>query len=100
MGRTLTSAAENATESHDWRIFADFAQVLIGVAPPLYAGDPISVELDASLYALDSTTIDLCLSLFPRGEIPKTQSCREDAYAAGPARQHSHVYRHYRWKGA
>ena len=51
-------------ESRDWRIFADFAQVLIAVARPLYAGDPIGVDLDTSLYALDSTTIDLCLSLF------------------------------------
>jgi hypothetical protein len=50
--------------THDWRIFADFAQVLIGIARPMYAHDPIGVELDHSLYALDSTTIDLCLSLF------------------------------------
>ena len=55
----------DANESHDWRIFADFAQVLIGIARPLYVGDPIGVDLDATLYALDSTTIDLCLSLFP-----------------------------------
>jgi hypothetical protein len=54
-----------ANEAHDWRIFADFAQVLIGVARPLYVADPIGVDLDQSLYALDSTTIDLCLSLFP-----------------------------------
>src|SRR5579863_70724 len=50
---------------HDWRIFADFAQVLIHLARPLYLTDPIGVELDQGLYALDSTTIDLCLSLFP-----------------------------------
>jgi hypothetical protein len=49
----------------EWRIFADFAQVLIAIARPLYAGDPIGIDLDASLYAFDSTTIDLCLSLFP-----------------------------------
>jgi len=49
----------------DWRIYADFAQVLIGIARPLYADDPLGVELDQNLYALDSTTIDLCLSLFP-----------------------------------
>ena len=55
----------DANESHDWRIFADFAQVLIAIARPLYAGDPIGVDLDATLYALDSTTIELCLSLFP-----------------------------------
>src|SRR5438132_4171185 len=59
------STLADANESRDWRIFADFAQVLIATARPLYAGDPIGVDLDASLYALDSTTIDLCLSLFP-----------------------------------
>ena len=55
----------DANESRDWRIFADFAQVLIRIARPLYAADPIGVDLDRSVYALDSTTIDLCLSLFP-----------------------------------
>jgi Domain of unknown function (DUF4372)/Transposase DDE domain len=55
----------DANESRDWRIFADFAQVLIRIARPLYAADSIGVDLDHSVYALDSTTIDLCLSLFP-----------------------------------
>jgi IS4 transposase len=55
----------DANESRDWRIFADFAQVLIRIARPLYAADPIGVDLDHSVYALDSTTIDLCLSMFP-----------------------------------
>jgi hypothetical protein len=64
-GRVARSNLADANESHDWRIFADFAQVLIGIARPLYAHDPIGVDLDQSLYALDSTTIDLCLSLFP-----------------------------------
>jgi hypothetical protein len=63
-GKVSRSTLAEANESRDWRIFADFAQVLIAVARPLYAGDPIGVELDAGLYALDSTTIDLCLSLF------------------------------------
>jgi hypothetical protein len=64
-GRVARSTLADANESRDWRIFADFAQVLIGIARPLYAHDPIGVDLDQSLYALDSTTIDLCLSLFP-----------------------------------
>ena len=46
-------------------IFADFAQSLVNIARPLHAGDPLGVELDHALYALDATTIDLCLSLFP-----------------------------------
>jgi hypothetical protein len=63
-GKVARSNPADANQSRDWRIFADFAQVLIAVARPLYADDPIGVDLDASLYALDSTTIDLCLSLF------------------------------------
>src|SRR6266446_105053 len=63
--KVARSTLADANELRDWRIFADFAQVLIAIARPLYAGDPIGVDLDASLYALDSTTIDLCLSLFP-----------------------------------
>jgi len=63
--RVARSTLAEANESRDWRIYADFAQVLIGIARPLYARDPIGVDLDQSLYALDSTTIDLCLSLFP-----------------------------------
>jgi hypothetical protein len=64
-GRVARSTLADANETHDWRIFADFAQVLIRIARPLYAQDPMGVDLDQSLYALDSTTIDLCLSLFP-----------------------------------
>ena len=64
-GRVTRSTLADANETHDWRIFADFAQHLIGIARPLYAADTLGVELDASLYALDSTTIDLCLALFP-----------------------------------
>ena len=64
-GKVARSTLADANESRDWRIYADFAQVLIRIARPLYAHDPIGVDLDQSLYALDSTTIDLCLSLFP-----------------------------------
>jgi len=63
--RIARSTLADANETHDWRIFADFAQHLIGIARPLHAEDPIGVDLDHTLYALDSTTIDLCLSLFP-----------------------------------
>ena len=64
-GKVARSTLADANDAHDWRIYAAFAQVLIGIARPLYAAEPMSVELDQSLYALDSTTIDLCLSLFP-----------------------------------
>jgi hypothetical protein len=64
-GKISRSTLADANESRDWRIYADFAQVLISIARPLYATDPLGVELNQNLYALDSTTIDLCLSLFP-----------------------------------
>jgi len=64
-GTISRSTLADANRAHDWRIFADFAQVLIGRARRLYADDPIGVELEQTVYALDSTTIDLCLSLFP-----------------------------------
>ena len=64
-GKVARSTLADTNEGRDWRIYADFAQVLIGMARPLYADDPIGVDLDQSLYALDSTTIDLCLALFP-----------------------------------
>ena len=86
----------DANERRDWRIYADFAQVLIGMARPLYAEDPIGVELDQGLYALDSTTIDLCLSLFPWAPVSPAQSRGQDAYTAGSSRQHSRVYPRHR----
>ena len=64
-GKVARSTLADANESHDWRIFADFAQMLIGIARPLHVRDPMGVDLEQSLYALDSTTIDLCLSMFP-----------------------------------
>ena len=70
-GKISRTTLADANESHDWRIFADFAQILIGIARPLYLHDPIGVDLDQSLYALDSTTIDLCLSLFPWAKFRK-----------------------------
>jgi hypothetical protein len=54
-----------ANHQRDWRIYADFAQILIQRAKQLYLGDDLGLDLDATVYALDATTIDLCLSLFP-----------------------------------
>ena len=55
----------NANAVRDWRIYADFAQSLIGIARPLYAQESFGVDLEETVYALDTTTIDLCLSVFP-----------------------------------
>jgi len=62
---TARSTLADANETRDWRIFADFAQVLIQQAAALYADEPFAAELKQAAYALDSTTIDLCLALFP-----------------------------------
>jgi transposase len=64
-GKVSRSTLADANRVHDWRIYADFAQVLIRRARKLYAQEPLSVELANTVYALDSTTIDLCLSMFP-----------------------------------
>jgi hypothetical protein len=64
-GKVSRSTLADANESHDWRIYADFAQVLIHSARPMYASESLGFDLDNTVYALDSTTIDLCLSVFP-----------------------------------
>jgi hypothetical protein len=64
-GRVSRSTLADANEAHDWRIFSDFAQVLINIARPMYASESLGFDLDNTVYALDSTTIDLCLSVFP-----------------------------------
>jgi len=63
--RIARTTLARANENRDWRIYADLAQVLIRIARPLYANEDIGLDLDATVYALDSTTISLCLSLFP-----------------------------------
>jgi hypothetical protein len=55
----------NANATRPWQIYADFAQHLIGIARPLYADESLAVDLDATVYAFDATTIDLCLSVYP-----------------------------------
>jgi len=72
--RVARTTLADANERRDWRIYADFAQVLIDRARPLYARDAMGVELDQSLYALDATTIDLCLSLFPWARFRRTKA--------------------------
>src|SRR5450631_1870575 len=63
-GRVSRSTLADANEVRDWRIYADFAQSLIRIARRLYADEPFGVDLKETVYALDSTTIDLCLSVF------------------------------------
>jgi hypothetical protein len=64
-GKVSRNTLAHANETRDWRIYADFAQVLIRIARELYASDGFGLELDQTVYALDATIIDLCLSVFP-----------------------------------
>ena len=73
-GRVSRSTLADANETRDWRIYADFAQGLIHIARDLYSDEPFGVELEETVYALDSSTIDLCLSLFPWAHFRKTKS--------------------------
>ena len=68
------STLADANENRDWRIFSDFAHILIGEASRLYSEEPFGAELSSAAYALDSTTIDLCLSLFPWAKFRKTKA--------------------------
>lgn len=73
-GKVSRNTLAHANETRDWRIYSDFAQVLIRTARELYAADDFGLELAQTAYALDSTTIDLCLSLFPWATFRKTKA--------------------------
>lgn len=73
-GPIKRSTLADANETRDWRIYADFAQSLIQTARPLYSDTELEIDLDATLYALDSTTIDLCLSLFPWAQFRRAKA--------------------------
>jgi len=64
----------NANATRPWQIYADFAQALIGIARPLYADEPLALDLDATVYAFDATTIDLCLSVYPWAPFRETKA--------------------------
>jgi hypothetical protein len=73
-GNVTRSNLADANESRDWRIYCEFAQALIRIARRLYAKEPLAIDLDNTVYALDSTTIDLCLSLFPWAPFRQTKA--------------------------
>ena len=73
-GSISKSTLADANERRDWRIYRDLAGILIHHARELYAGDPFELELDETVYALDATVIDLCLSMFPWATFRRTKS--------------------------
>jgi len=72
-GPISKSTLAYANENRDWRIYADFAQILINIARELYANDDFGVDLKETVYALDASTIDLCLSVFPWARFRKSK---------------------------
>ena len=70
-GTASRNTLANANQQRDWRIYADFAHLLIAPARTLYQHDPFGVELEQTVYAFDSTTVDLCLALFPWAQFRK-----------------------------
>lgn len=73
-GTIARNTLAKANQTRDWRIYAEFAAVLIAHARKLYAGQPLAVDLDQTVYAFDSTTIDLCLKLFPWARFRKRKA--------------------------
>ena len=73
-GTVARNTLANANAVRDWRIYADFAQSLIAIARPLYADDTFGIDLKNTVYALDTTTIDLCLSVFPWAPFRSTKA--------------------------
>ena len=73
-GRIVRSTLADANQTREWRIYADLAQGLIKRARRLYAGEDLGLELDQTVYAFDSTTIDLCLTLFPWAHFRRTKA--------------------------
>lgn len=72
-GKVSKSTIADANEQRDWRIYADLAYQLIAIARDLFRSDPLDIDLEETVYALDSTTIDLCLSMFPWAKFRKTK---------------------------
>src|SRR5450631_4864575 len=73
-GNVARNTLANANAVRDWRVYADLAQSLIGIARRLYAGDAFGVDLKETVYALDASTIDLCLSVFPWAPFRSTKA--------------------------
>jgi hypothetical protein len=94
-GKISRSTLADANERHDWHIYGDFAQVLIGIARPLYAKDPMGVDPAQSPIRARFHHHRFVPGAVPVGQVPQAQGCRQNAYSAGSTRQYPHVYQHY-----
>ena len=95
-GPIRRSTLADANETRDWRIYAEFGQRLIAQARRLYAADDLDVDLPSTVYALDSTTIDLCLSMFPWAHFRSTKAAVKMHTLLDLAWQHSKLHSHIR----
>ena len=86
----------NANATRPWQIYADFAQHLIGMARPLYAKEPFGLELDATVYAFDATTIDLCLSVYAWAPFRSTKAAIKLHTLLDLQRQYPQLHSHHR----
>ena len=97
-GRVSHSTLADANQNRDWRIYQDLAQTLIQRARLLYAKDDFSLQLDQTIYALDSTTIDLCLNLFPWARFRRAKAAVKLHTLLEFAGLHPCIYLGFRWK--
>ena len=96
-GNFTRSNLADANERCDWRLYCDFAQALIRIARKLYATEPLGLELDNTVYALDSTTIDLCLTLFPWAPFRSTKAAiKLHTLLSGYSRSNPKFYPYFR----
>ncbi len=98
-GKVSRNTLAHANQVRDWRIYQDFAQILIVKARKLYVHDSFGIELNHTIYALDATTIDLCLSLFPWAEFKKRKGAVKLHTLLDLRGQHPCCHRDYSRKG-
>jgi len=97
-GNISRSTIAYANENRDWRIYADFCSILIHEARILYAHEDFGVELEHTAYALDSTTIDLCLSLFPWATFRKNKAAIKMHTLMDLRGSVTVIHRNHQWK--
>ena len=99
-GKVARTTLADANERHDWRIYSDFAQMLISIARPLYSEDPPRRRLEEQPLRTGLHDHRPLSVVVPVGQVPPAQGCHQNAHAAGSARQHPHIYQHYRRQSA
>lgn len=97
-GGIARNTLANANKSRDWRIYADLAQSLITIARDLYINEDFGLDLDNTVYALDASTIDLCLFRISVGFFSSNESSSQIAHATGSTGKYSNFHPYFRWQ--